>query len=118
MATDRKVQRNQTLNPQQRKQMTLENHDAIEVNHKLIKQNRTIIATLGTFLVIAVIAVVYLLFNQHDMEACQAKLFTHITGMDAPTKAQLMKPRNPENSPGFDTIDNPEVYRDLFESCQ
>lgn len=114
MAVDRQIKRNP--NPQERKQMVVQNAEDIKTNHKLIKQNRTIIATLGVFLAISIITVIYLLANQHDMEACQAKLFTHITGMDAPTKAQLMKGENPPIH--FKKIESPKVYRELFEGCQ
>ena len=105
------------MTPEERRRLTVENREAIAQNLRVIKQNRTLIGTLAVFLIVSVIAVVYLLMNQHDMEACQAKLFTHITGMTAPTDEELSKGIK-HFKPVLEAIENPEVYRDLFESCQ
>ena len=81
------------------------NEERIRQNVEAIRNNKILVRSLWILVVWLSFAVAYLVYNQHDMEKCQAKLFTHLTGMEAPSSTELAK------------VENPQVYRDLFEDC-
>ena len=82
------------------------NQERIRANARDIKRNRRTIN--GLFIVIALLlsAVGYLVYKQHTLENCQAKLFTHLTKQKAPTLHELKR------------VNNPTVYKALFTECE
>ena len=82
------------------------NEQNIQSNREAILANRDFLKMTGLMILILSGVIIYLLSNQHDMESCQAKLYEHLTKQKAPSTFELKK------------VENPEIYKDLFEDCQ
>ena len=57
----------------------------IRDNQKAIELNRDLIKILIFFVIGLSITIWILVYRQHNIETCQAKLYTHLTGQKAPS---------------------------------
>ena len=82
------------------------NRTRIEVNAFGIAKGKRERRWLVVGLLLMVVYNSYLTYKQHTIKTCQAKLFTHITGQEAPTIAEL------------EVIQDQKEYKARFKGCE
>ena len=87
-------------------QLPYKNALDIEANRKAIKNGKRERRGLLVIIIALITYTAHLTYKQHTIETCQAKLFTHITGQEAPTIAEL------------EVIQNPKEYKARFKGCE
>ena len=70
------------MTPEQRRRLTVENRDNIQLNAEAIVKNRKLLIDINIIIVIAIAAISF--YNQHNIHDCEERLFEKLTNMKSP----------------------------------